>query len=706
MRRFRPGCALTLLTAVLVACGGDDDGGPPNPPAGGTTWTILVYGHGDHNLSPSLEQDLLEMQAATLSADMTILVFADWNAALGYPPGAHWYQIRSGSIDELAALEEQNLDDPNVLAAVVREAFQSAPSDRRGIILWNHGGAWIGGFGGDTQDGTINPGAGMAIPDVAAAVAAGLTAAGVTRQLDFFGFDTCLLGSAEAAAEMVGLAQLYIANGEIDYGPGWDYASTFSYLSSHADTALGDLAAAEAGYYDAHHAQVSVADSFFRAHVAVDLGQMQALAQAGAQLVALVDDPARSVAAARAMFGARPAYLNSAFTPDTTTDANLLDLGQVLGLLGSASDPDVAAGAQAMRAALDGTIVASSRGGARAAQVGFHVELTSPIALTQERLDAYAQLARAWNDATGWASLLAQVANSADASAPAVAAAGFSGTTCGIQFSSGDADLADASLVLAQIEDGNVYVFGYLGAGQIDARHEYQFGWMGGGLAIQTDAGPRPIYATPWNLSYGNDGSASAPVFFTPGIIVAGARPEELAMLVFDGSTGAAPLFLVPDVETETWATRFVSEYEGAAFQPIVPYVDPQGGVNVVRVGSVALTGGALAIQTATFANAGYRLLLSVRDVWGNESLTPIDVTLGPGAAPAAAPPRRLPPGIIGRELDHVVARLAPAMMAARRTGEGMRAAPAARIAPAAQRELAAFGAAFTLPRPIAITSR
>jgi hypothetical protein len=80
--------------------------------------------------------------------------------------------------------------------------------------------------------------ASAAIPAVAGAIVQRLSATGVTDQLDFAAFDTCLLGSAEAACEFVGLAAVYIASGEIDYGPGWDYTAAFSSLSAKMPAAV------------------------------------------------------------------------------------------------------------------------------------------------------------------------------------------------------------------------------------------------------------------------------------------------------------------------------------------------------------------------------------------------------------------------------------------------------------------------------------
>ena len=56
---------LLLLPAVAFAA-------PAN-------WTVLIYGHADHNLTSAMRDDLLEMEQAGSSADFNIVVQVDIN---------------------------------------------------------------------------------------------------------------------------------------------------------------------------------------------------------------------------------------------------------------------------------------------------------------------------------------------------------------------------------------------------------------------------------------------------------------------------------------------------------------------------------------------------------------------------------------------------------------------------------------------------
>src|SRR5262245_41015459 len=58
----------------------DDLGEQPAPEA---AWTVLIYGHGDHNLSNSLLTDLQEMARAKAGAagQLNVLALTDWDAS-------------------------------------------------------------------------------------------------------------------------------------------------------------------------------------------------------------------------------------------------------------------------------------------------------------------------------------------------------------------------------------------------------------------------------------------------------------------------------------------------------------------------------------------------------------------------------------------------------------------------------------------------
>src|ERR1043165_9769177 len=86
-------CVGGFVVLLLAACGGGGGSGGSSP-APLPTWTVFVYAHADHNLSPSLVTDLAEMTSAEIGSHVRVVVLADWDSSQGNPGGYEWLQIR------------------------------------------------------------------------------------------------------------------------------------------------------------------------------------------------------------------------------------------------------------------------------------------------------------------------------------------------------------------------------------------------------------------------------------------------------------------------------------------------------------------------------------------------------------------------------------------------------------------------------------
>jgi hypothetical protein len=148
-----------------VALGGPKATGPRAATAGAPTWTIFVYGHGDHNLSPALLRDFAEMNRAQLTDNVRVVFFSDWKrghqdpdgdgrelpgGCVLVPGGGQPDQGRGGGRRGRARPRQPDGDGPREIEL----GFRAYPADRYGLIMWDHGGSWFGGFGGDTDNET------------------------------------------------------------------------------------------------------------------------------------------------------------------------------------------------------------------------------------------------------------------------------------------------------------------------------------------------------------------------------------------------------------------------------------------------------------------------------------------------------------------------------------------------------------------------
>ena len=642
--------------------GGGTGGTPPDiddlPPDAEADWTVFVYGHGDHNLSNSLLADLAEMAKADLGEPgaFNLVVLTDWNSSQtiagsdppeNFPSGVQLFRIpgKGADLDQVAQREELNLDDPAELTSVVGAVFKAFPARHHGIVLWDHGGAWSGGFGSDTQNGTIATPTAMPVEAIAPAIDAGLTAAGVTGAppLDFVAFDTCLMAGAEVAYPFKGLASVYIANAEIDYGAGWDYTATFSYLAAHLDASPATFAKAEVSRWDAHHAESTANDELLRSHAAVDLERIDAFAQATADLASAISgsksfDP---IELGRGGFLALPPYA-SQFENAGSSLPGLHDAGQVLDALAtSQSDPDVAAAATSARAALDAVLLATSQGSLRTAagQAGLHLELGAASTLTASHLSEYRSRASSWDGATGWHGVLTALANGADSEPPASTHSvdNADGATASmppvLRFSTPDADAAKAAVYLGRdLDDTNIVLLGLVASSVIEPKEEYEFGWTG---AVTTFADDQPAMLDVWLDTGSKDGDL---VLMIPGLLNGAADEPLVTYLVFSSSDDGASVAVVSlgAVASTLSVSELAQAAPEATFSPLYYVIDRSSGeTTLVNGDPMPLpANGTFALKSSYASAGGYYFFSALTDVWGNQGIAADTLTLAEPLGP------------------------------------------------------------------------
>ncbi len=284
----------TVSLMVTASSGGNEPGGGSGE---GATWTILVYGHGDHNLSISLLRDMLEMEQLGSGDGFNIVVQADFNAGdrdfisfaaergldrslhsgisrylMGADTDGDDESLNSKPIQRLP--ESLNMDEVSTLTDFLNWGLQAYPADRYGLVFWNHGGQWEG-FGGDTQDGTTHTD-GLSTAVIRKAVKETMAARSVNK-FDFVAFDTCLMGGAEVLVDFVDITDLFIANAELDYGDGLDYGAELKLLRDDPTMDIFEFGRREIPVWDAHH-QTDV-DQALKVHATFDLRKFETFSQ-------------------------------------------------------------------------------------------------------------------------------------------------------------------------------------------------------------------------------------------------------------------------------------------------------------------------------------------------------------------------------------------------------------------------------------------
>jgi hypothetical protein len=595
------------------------------------SWTVLVYANADNDRSTLLVRDLAAMGEATLGDAVTVLVVADWSAGRtgpggeAFPSGTEWYRLGgSGPPTVIATVQEQDLDDPAVLAGAVADAFQAFPSDRYAVVLWGPGASWHGGFGGDEQDtpdDLSDDGAPLRADGIGGALATALAGLGWTAPLDLVGFDASLMMGQEVAFSLRDVARAMVATADVEGG--WDYRATLGRLGANPSLTGLALATGEVQDWALRHA--TAAEAVARAHAALDLSRIQAYADAWASLSAAIlgSSSLDWLELARLQFAAQPGYgLGEPASP--APQPALRDAGQLLAGLGTASDSAVAAAAGDARGALGLLVSASAVGSGRAPpQVGLSLEAALGGSWPA-RSDGYADLS--WNGWTAWGDVLSAISGNADALAPTIQRTLVNGSSPDvthpptIRFSAADADVASARLDLARVGgDGHGVSFGALGERALAPGTAYELAWDGNVPVLGDGVTVDEVHVQPWVR-----GGAQA-VSLVPGLVRDDTVEIEAFALVVEGSAAVDTVLVRARGALTALALR---DLAGLAFVPL--RLDVTAGT--------WLPGPPLAISGDPAAPMGfgrrsgaagtYRLLTTATDLWGNSATVSDDVVV------------------------------------------------------------------------------
>ena len=204
---------------------------------GKDTVTIMVYMCGSDLESKSgmATSDLAEMAGATLSDKVNVIVYTGgattWKNNVVSSRVNQIYKVESGGLRTLVSDDgSAAMTDPNTLSSFIKYCTKNYPANRNELILWDHGGGSISGYGYDEK----NPRSGsMGLSGISQALKAGGT------KFDFIGFDACLMGTLENALTLTTYADYLIASEETEPGIGWYYTNWLTSLSSN--TSLSTL---------------------------------------------------------------------------------------------------------------------------------------------------------------------------------------------------------------------------------------------------------------------------------------------------------------------------------------------------------------------------------------------------------------------------------------------------------------------------------
>lgn len=189
---------------------------------GDDVFTVMVYMCGTDLESDyaAATADIIEMAEADLNDNVNIVICTggteQWqNDYISSDRNQIW-KVEN---EDLVCIEDdmgvKEMTDPATLTEFVSYCSENFPANRNALILWDHGGGALYGYGSDQ----IFNGSAMQINEIDSA----LDKAGVS--FDFIGFDACLMATVETAYMINNHADYMIASEETEPGTGWFYTN-------------------------------------------------------------------------------------------------------------------------------------------------------------------------------------------------------------------------------------------------------------------------------------------------------------------------------------------------------------------------------------------------------------------------------------------------------------------------------------------------
>lgn len=195
--------------------------------------TLMVYMIGTDLESQSgmATSDLNEMVYSGIdNPNVNIIVETGgcrrWNNSVIPSDRITRWSVNGKGLQMLDQQRSSSMTDPDMLSDFIQFASEQAPADRYMLILWDHGGGSVTGYGYDE----LYPNGSMDIGEVASALKTG----GV--KFDFVGFDACLMATLETAIALEPYSDYLIASEESEPGTGWYYTNWLKLLDKNSST--------------------------------------------------------------------------------------------------------------------------------------------------------------------------------------------------------------------------------------------------------------------------------------------------------------------------------------------------------------------------------------------------------------------------------------------------------------------------------------
>ncbi|NSW90254.1 MAG: hypothetical protein HPY74_06180 [Firmicutes bacterium] len=202
-------------------------------PENAVAYTIMVYMNGSDLESEGgmATGDITEMLSANFpKTDINVIIQTGgtnmWQNEIIPSDKIARYRVIENNIELLEELPAESIGESTTLTSFINYCMDEFPADKYGLIMWNHGGGSVVGYGVDELFNYDS----LTINEMKTAFENSYLK---DHKLEFLGFDACLMANIETAYMAKDYANYLIASEELEPGYGWDYLTWLSYLGSN-----------------------------------------------------------------------------------------------------------------------------------------------------------------------------------------------------------------------------------------------------------------------------------------------------------------------------------------------------------------------------------------------------------------------------------------------------------------------------------------
>ncbi len=224
-------CILILVLGILGGCGS----GSLKRPDTAAKWTILIYMNGSdlETASAAATRDLREMVYAGSNEEVNVVVQTGgsehWhNVYVDAESSQRWY-VKPFRLQELFRSAAVNMSSAETLSDFLIWGVEMYPAEKYALILWNHGGSAVAGFGVDEQFSHDT----LLLAEMRTAFADAYAQTDVIFEL--VAFDACLMSNIETASIIAPYARYLAASEELMNDNGFAYDVFINTVKRNAD---------------------------------------------------------------------------------------------------------------------------------------------------------------------------------------------------------------------------------------------------------------------------------------------------------------------------------------------------------------------------------------------------------------------------------------------------------------------------------------